>query len=101
MGGSKVSEDQKRADTVNIDTDDEDDDTFIDDESEDKMFDEEEEDNDNDDDDFKEITEELSRFPDAALLPNSLYANKNRMVNFFRHQIFIVAKAYKLGIQFL
>ena len=73
MGGLKVSDDQKRVDTVNIDTDDEDEDTFIDEENEDKIFDEEEVD---DDEDFQEVTEELSRFPDASLLPNSLYARK-------------------------
>ena len=72
MGGIKIPEDQKRANTVNIDTDD--DESSIDGNYEDSVIDEEEEpDCDDEYDDFEEITDQLKDYPDISLLPNSLY----------------------------
>ena len=73
MGGLRIPEDQKRANTVNIDTDDEE--SSIDENDEESVIEEEEEEHDCDDehDDFEEITDQLSDYPDIALRPNSLY----------------------------
>ena len=74
MGGIRRSlslpEDQKRADTVNIDTDDED--SCLEEINEDSIIDEEIDDIEEERDDFEEITDQLSDIPDIALLPNSL-----------------------------
>ena len=74
MGGIRRSlslpEDQKRADTVNIDTDDED--SCLEEINEDSIIDEEIDDIEEERDDFDEITDQLSDIPDIALLPNSL-----------------------------
>ena len=74
MGGIRRSvslpEDQKRVDTVNIDTDDED--SCLEEINEDSVIDEEVDDIGEEHGDFEEITEQLSDIPDIALLPNSL-----------------------------
>ena len=68
--GVSLPEDQKRVDTVNIDTDDED--SCLEEINEDSAIDEEVDDIDEEHDDFEEITDQLSDIPDIALLPNSL-----------------------------
>ena len=74
LGGIRIPNEQKRVDTVNIDTDDED--SFMDDNNEESMIDEElEVNNDEEDDDFDEITDQLSDIPDISLQPSSLYVN--------------------------
>ena len=75
MGGIRRSlslpEDQKRVDTVNIDTDDED--SCLEEINEDSVIDEGVDDDiEEEHDDFEEITDQLSDIPDIALLPNSL-----------------------------
>ena len=68
--GVSLPEDQKRVDTVNIDTDDED--SCLEEINEDSVIDEVVDDIGEDHDDFEEITDQLSDIPDIALIPNSL-----------------------------
>ena len=66
-----LPEDQKRVDTVNIDTDDED--SCLEEINEDSVINEGVDDDiEEEHDDFEEITDQLSDIPDIALLPNSM-----------------------------
>ena len=86
MGGVRIPEDQKRVNTVNIDTDDEE--SSIDEYNEDSVIDEEKEpDSDEEYDDFEEITDQLKDYPDISLLPNSLYVYYFNFEVFWYHKL--------------
>ena len=77
LGHIKITEDQRRADTLNIDTDDEDEEdlSMAEDVDRNAIQQNVEIRSDDEDDDFEEITEQLSDYPDASFIPKSLYVH--------------------------
>ena len=77
LGQIKITEGQRRADTLNIDTDDEDEEDLSMADTVDRNAIQENSEirNDDEDDDFEEITEQLSDYPDASFTPKSLYVD--------------------------
>ena len=74
MGGAKIPEDQKRVDTVDIDTDD--DEISMYSQYENGIIDEEETMEVDNDDDFEEITEQLSDVPNTPSARSFVYVKR-------------------------
>ena len=82
IGSANIPQEQKRMDTLNIDTDDEE--MYSEDESNDGIIDEEEKSDSSKDDDFDEITEHLCNADNLKLRrSSSLYALDLKMMLYF------------------